>query len=281
MNCFEYGEGKKEILFLVHDLATDRIKETYINFISNITENSVIICKLTREEVKFSADLKEQFIEEEIKPLINEHQIKYLITTEGDWFKKLTKQKKVDIFLGYELPSPYIDAKVMYIPSYFRVFYSPDVQDKINFVLNKLNTLFTGSYQKPGENIIKTERYVIDSDPEKIKYFFNSLMEYDALTCDIETYSLKHNTSGITSIAFAWNEHEGCAIKIDDSKEEQNLLKREVLKKFFEQYNGKLIFHNIAFDAYILIYQLFMKDQLDVEGLLYGLEVMLKNWDDT
>ena len=281
MNCFEYGEGKKEILFLVHDLATDRIKETYINFMTNITENSVIVCKLTKEEVKLSADLKEQFIEEEIKPLVNQYQIKYLITTEGDWFKKLTKQKKVDIFLGYELPSPYLDAKVMYIPSYFRVFYSPDVQDKINFVINKLNTLFTGSYQKPGENIIKTERYIIDSEPEKIKYFFDSLMEYDALTCDIETYSLKHNTSGITSIAFAWNEHEGCAIKIDDSKEEQNLLKREVLKKFFEQYSGKLIFHNIAFDAYILIYQLFMKDQLDVEGLLYGLEVMLKNWDDT
>lgn len=280
MNCFEYATGKKEVLFLVtSDLATDRIKSTYIDPLGNLTEDMFLVARLTSSEAKFNADLKKQFIEEELKPLINSYQIKYLIVTDGDWFKLLAKVKKVDIYLGYELPSPYCDAKVMYIPSFFRIFYAPDIQDKINFVLKKINSLYSGSYQKPGENIIYTGKYITD-ELEMVSQL-DELLNYTYLTCDIETFSLKHNTSGIASIAFAWNCHEGCAFNIDKRKTEPNKVKRDLLKKFFEQYQGKLVFHNIAFDAYILIYQLFMKDQLDIEGLLYGLEVMLKKWDDT
>ena len=54
-----------------------------------------------------------------------------------------------------------------------------------------------------------------------------------------------------------------------------------MLKDFFEVYKGKLIFHNISFDATVLIYQLWMKYITDTEGLLKGLSVMLNNFDDT
>lgn len=41
------------------------------------------------------------------------------------------------------------------------------------------------------------------------------------------------------------------------------------------------MYHNIAFDVYALIYQLFMTDLLDTEGLLHGMSIMLRNWDCT
>ena len=92
---------------------------------------------------------------------------------------------------------------------------------------------------------------------------------------------MKHYDAGITSITFCWNEHEGTAFRVDFSKNQRNEEVRELLREFFEEYKGTLIFHNITFDMYILTYQLYMKDLLDTEGLLRGLEVLLKNFEDT
>lgn len=63
--------------------------------------------------------------------------------------------------------------------------------------------------------------------------------------------------------------------------EEFNAPVRSLLRSFLAL-KKKAIYHNIAsFDTYILIYQLFMSDLLDTEGLLNGIDVMLRDWDDT
>jgi len=56
---------------------------------------------------------------------------------------------------------------------------------------------------------------------------------------------------------------------------------RKALKTFFEVFRRKMIYHNISYDVYVLVYQLFMDHILDQEGLLYGLDILLKNWDCT
>ena len=112
------------------------------------------------------------------------------------------------------------------------------------------------------------------------------------LTIDIEGFSLKHDKCGIGTICFAWNKHEGIAFAVDcvaipgaDKppyiQNIRNQYRRDMLKQFFIQLSKKAIYHNIAFDVYVLIYQLFMRDILDTEGLLEGISVMLKNWDCT
>ena len=124
------------------------------------------------------------------------------------------------------------------------------------------------------------------------------------LAIDIEGFDLKHDKSGIGTISFAWNKHEGIAFTVDYQEEEwtgmvrnkktgkdqevkfhgkqvKNEPVRAMLKQFFILYQQRAIYHNIAFDAYILAYQLFMDDILDQDGLLEGLDVMLKNWDCT
>jgi DNA polymerase-1 len=97
---------------------------------------------------------------------------------------------------------------------------------------------------------------------------------------DIETFALKNPDAGIASIAFAWNKGEGIAFKVD-TKGTKNFEVRAYLKDFFTQTKSKLIYHNISFDVCILIHELFMEGIGDTKGLLSGLSVMLKNWDDT
>jgi DNA polymerase-1 len=53
------------------------------------------------------------------------------------------------------------------------------------------------------------------------------------------------------------------------------------LRAFFEARHAKTLYHRAWYDVYILVYQLFMEDVLDTEGMLYGIEVMLRNFEDT
>ena len=112
------------------------------------------------------------------------------------------------------------------------------------------------------------------------------------LTIDIEAFSLKHHTAGIGSIAFAVNENNGISFLVDYVPIEgavtapygtkgMNLPVRALLKDFFTRYVKRAIYHNISYDVYVLIYQLFMSDLLDTKGLLNGMDSMLTNWEDT
>ena len=279
MECIELKEGNKELLLLVPELAMDRIMNCYIKPLKNVPEEAFLIMKLALEEKRTPVSVKKQFITEEVVPLVQEHSIKRILVTDGEYFKTLTGKPKVDVFLGYEVPCKFCECSVMYLPNFFRIFYQPDIQDKIDFVLKMLDALYEGTYQEPGKDIIHSARYITEA--RDMGEALVDLLKYPMLTADIETYSLKHNDAGIASIAFAWDEHNGTAFKIDFGKNAYDMPKRLLLKKFFQAYNGTLIWHNISFDAYILIYQLWMQNQNDMKGLLDGLEVMTRSFEDT
>lgn len=218
-----------------------------------------------------------EFINEEVVPFIKNNGCKYLLVCDGEYFKLLAKVAKVEPYLGYVLDTSY--GFVAYVPSYAGALYNTNVVHKIDFALQSVLDHSKGLYKEPGSSIIKTAIY--PSSKDEINTVLDSLYKCEKLTCDIETWSLKHYDAGIASITFCWNEHEGTSFCVDYSQTERNEEVRNILREFFENYKGTLIFHNITFDMYILTYQLYMNDLLDTEGLLRGLEVLLKNFDDT
>lgn len=270
---------EKDVLFLVTELAMDRIQACYIDKLKNIPKERIEVLKLETREKRTPANIKKQFLEEEIIPAVNKFHIKHLIVTDGDYFKMLAGKSKTDVYLGYELDCKYCPCQIMYVPNFFRIFYQPDIEEKIDFALKQLDDIYDRNYRDPGEEIIHSAYY--PSRASDIKDELKKLLQYPILTADIETYSLKHNSSGIASIAFAWDEHHGTAFTVDFGKGLPNWDIRMMLQEFFEKYQGTLIWHNISFDAHILIYNLFMADQYDEKGKLHGLEVMTKNWEDT
>lgn len=221
-------------------------------------------------------DMKE-FISEEIIPFIKEHNCQYLLVCDGEYFKLLAHKPKVEPYLGYVIDTHL--GYVSYVPSYTNALYDTSLSHRIKQALSAVVAHSKGEYQEPGSKIIKTQVY--PSSTEEIKTVLDSLYHCDKLTCDIETWSLKHYNSGIATITFCWNEHEGTAFCVDYSQNQRNEEVRDLLREFFENYQGTLIFHNITFDMYILTYQLYMSDLLDTEGLLHGLDVLLRNFEDT
>jgi DNA polymerase-1 len=219
------------------------------------------------------------YILEELVPVLQDMQVEYLLVTDSDYFKALTKSAKVEVHLGYVLDCVFGPWKVVYLPSHRAIFYDPEkVKSKIAMAVQAVIEHRLGNYEAPGAAIIKFAAYPIAV--EEIEQWLERLIVEDRpLTCDIECFSLKHPTAGIGTITFCWNKHEGISFPVDLGPDPTRV--RALLKSFFLRFKSKLIYHRIAFDVYVLIYQLFMKDILDTKGLLQGLEVMLRDWDCT
>ena len=212
-----------------------------------------------------------------------------LFVCDSSYFKYLTKVKKTEGSLGYILPCAikgYEDMNVILSYGYSVLMYNDAYEEKIKLSIDTLANHIKGSHTDLGSDVIHSEAY--PKTIEDIKQHLDTLHQYDALTCDIEAFSLRFNEAGIGTISFAWDKHNGVAFSVDYYKHPKdfegtfglkgnNLDVKDLLRDFFINYKGKLIFHNLTYDIKILIYELFMEEYHDTEGLLKGLEVMCKN----
>ena len=274
--------GPARIAIMVPRIQVADIKKHYLPKLEELNEEVMIVSLyMPRHKKKPSATECKEYLAE-LLPNLTDVGITTLLVTQGDYFKVLTKQGKTDANIG-DIFDAMDGFKATYIPSYTRIFHDPEkTKTKILQGLQSVVTyLGTGSYQKLGTDIIHSSEYP-DTTSSKLAWL-NKLLEMDVdLTCDIEAFSLKHFDAGIGTITFCWDEHNGIAFEVDDCQTKQkNHVVRQALRNFFKKHKQKMIYHNICYDVYVLVYQLFMDDLLDQEGMLTGLEVMLKNWECT
>lgn len=243
----------------------------------------VIAYELITDGKKIPVALQKPYLDD-LLSVLHSMGTKYLIVTNGEYFKTLTNSKKAEVMLGYVLPNVYPEGlagqfQVLYCPPHNQVIHNPGpTRAKIKVALDALYAFTKGLYQEPGKDIIKHAEY-----PQTLKDIKAALLKLyhmdKDLTADIEGFSLHPHDAGIGTISFAWSQHEGVAFPVDLGPDGQAV--REILKEFFIVFDRKLIWHNISYDVTVLIYQLFMTHSRDMEGLLFGLGVMLRNWDDT
>lgn len=232
-----------------------------------------------------------QYLESLLEAL-NSVGTKHLYVTDSAYFKVLSGARKAEPHLGYALPcviKGYEHMSVVLGINYQQLIYKPDLIERLNMSLSTLASLHKGQYQEPGKGIIHSAYY--PKTPYEIGAALQQLHQYPELSCDIETFSLLHTRAGIGTIAFAWNQHEGIAFACDytDYYEDSvgfgsfvhNPNIRGMIKQFFLDYKGKLIFHRGNYDIKVLIFILWMKNNQDTEGLLEGLECLTRDIDDT
>jgi DNA polymerase-1 len=215
-----------------------------------------------------------------------------ILCADSTYFKVLTGAKNSDSSLGYVKPciiKGYGHIQVIYTLNHSALVYNPAQQPKIDLSLNTLAQHLVGTVPVLGKDIIHSAIYpdTVDS----ISSFLGSLLEYKELTVDIEAFSLSLQEAKLGSISFAWDKHNGGAFLIDYTPlipesgyfgyQYKNTNVRSVLRQFFESYKGKLIAHSCTYDFKVLIYELWMKDPLDQVGLLKGLNILTRLFDDT
>lgn len=217
------------------------------------------------------------YCSEALSPFVKEIGAEFLLIADGDYFKVLTSSKKVEPNLGYVKRLIGFPGYGTYIPPIQKIFTDPDsIRDKIEHSVNQIINYSVGSYVPPGYGILR----LIDStslDSLEIYSYLEKLIstEERAVYVDIETTSLKHYSSEVVTISFT-KHSTGRAVSFSVGDLELTLL-----KQFFKNYQGEVIWHNATFDVYILVYHLFMDDLLDQEGMLEGISVLTKNIHDT
>lgn len=229
-------------------------------------------------------------------PALDSLGVKYLLITDAAYFKTLTGQGRAEPHFGYALPCTikgFEHMKVVLSVNYQQLIYNPTLSDKLQMSLHTLASNIQGTHQALGHGIIHSAEY--PQGYQAIAEALKKLHSHPSLSVDIEAFSLDFDKAGIGTITFCWDEHNGIAFACDYntfiSHEDMcsglhggyqpNLAIRAQLVEFFRSYEGNLTFHHAGYDVKVIIYTLFMKDLLDTEGLLDGLEVMTKNIDDT
>lgn len=214
---------------------------------------------------KVSAKQAKEYLHRLLPNLIQEG-ISTLYVPDATYFKVLTGKTKADSYVGYVLDcylKGYEHLKVIYGINYAQLLYNPNLYPALDLSLQTVRSYLNGTYQGVGNNIIHHAEYNAQSLP--------NLISKPMLAIDIETSGLELG-SELISIGFAVDEHSGICFKITNPN---------MIKLFFEQYQGYKIFHNATFDIKHIIYRCFMKSPNDMVGLLHGLHTMCRNLHDT
>lgn len=228
-------------------------------------------------------------------PALDSLGVQYLYVADATYFKVLVGQTKADPHFGYVLPCKikgYEHMKVVLGLNHNALVYDPSLQAKLDMSLKTLSDHIKGTYQVPGHGIIHSAQY--PQGLQAIAEALESLHQYPRLTADIEAFSLLFTEAGIGTITFCWDQHNGIAFACDYMVLKDRMNDAEyhgvyrinpevqaLIKNFLETYEGEITWHNAAYDLKVAIYTLWMKDGLDTEGLLKGLEVTTKNMHDT
>lgn len=278
MHFLTFGPAgsKYPVILLSKTLQANDLKD----FVAGIEADTIAYALPYSEKKLNKAQILAYF--SQLMPICAHLHTDYLIVTDGEFFKAATGAKRVDRIGGYVLPCTipnYEHIHAVYAPSPATVIRDPVQKQKVNQMLSALASHRAGTYQPPGTDVVKFAEYP-HTVPE-IASWLQRLLDTE-LSCDIETYDLKHYRAGIGTMTLCWSEHEGIAFSVDKDRPPAEAKEiRKLLRTFFEARSAKTLYHPASFDVYVLIFQLFMEHILDTEGMLYGIEVMLRNVEDT
>ena len=271
-NKYRVGILIKESAMVLKD-----IQEHYLDPLLSMgipSEDIIAFNLIHNEKGKATAGLIREHLKN-LEPAIQSLGIKHLLVTDAAYFKIIAKVKKTDTQFGYVLDSIWDGVKVILGINHQQLFYTPEIQQRLDMGLKALALSFNNKGAMFKGSVIHGGHYFADLD--LFGEAFETLHQYDALTCDIE--SPLDIEEPIHTIGFAWDQHNGCVFDVREMHAGGRVI--ACVRDFFLKYRGKLIYHNCTFDTKKLIRHLFMTDSQDIEGMLEGLHVMHRDIEDT
>mgnify|MGYP006423515611 CR=1 FL=1 len=285
------------ILIKATSFNRQELEHNYVDFLNEngISSSDLIGFTLDYDKNgKAPVKLIKSYLKEELLPVLKNLNTQYLYCADSAYFKVLTGSRTAKPHFGYVLPcviEGYEHFNVILGLNHKVTMYDPGSQPQLDMSLNTLLSAYQGNGNLLGKNVIQYSYY--PETYQEIAEALYSLHQYPELSCDIETASLDFHKAGIATIAFAWNQHEGIAFAVDyetlkvSAKDGRrgvmrpSKVIRQMLRRFFSSYKGRIRWHKANFDLDVLIYSLWMKNLLDNEGMLKGLEIMTRRFDDT
>jgi DNA polymerase-1 len=283
------------VAILVKEAAfdSDKIKKAYIEDLGANPEGFLAYSLWYNNNNKCPAGLAKDYLKTVLHS-VKALGIKQILIADSKYFEYLTNLRKAaSNYIGYEVKSKIADYEdefsVFYVPNYQAAKYNPTTAQEITTALDYFKRFLSGSYIEPGKNIIHSAAYPMTL--QDIKSSLEWLLTKPKLTVDIEGLSLKFWKCGVATISFAWDKHNFISFPVDRGTFGNNVNNvltkpfgwyvKDLLRIFFEDYKGTLIPHSGNFDFKVLTYELWMEDLQDYRGMIQGIQIMTKNFEDT
>lgn len=243
--------------------------------LQGVTPDTIYAMDLAyNDKNKAPASYADEYLHE-IMPLIDTTGARILYVADATYFKRLTKVKSLNDAYGYEVPCAvegYEHFTCVYGTNYNALAYNEQLQERLDISITTLAQLIAQGEVSDvlGSTIVKFAEF--PRTVEDVANWLQRLHKYKELAVDIETFSLRFEKAGIGTIGFAWTKHEGIAFPVDleHSPEDATQIK-DLLRNFFDTYKGKLKLFNCLFDITIIIYELYMRDDIDFVGMRKGI----------
>ena len=300
IHIFDAEQSAYDVAILIKESHFDKSKmdEYYIRPLvsQGMEAKQAIAFDLPYDKKKVSSQCIKSYLKQ-LLPVLQKYGIKYIYCADAEYFKVLAKQAKATSHIGYTFNCGVVGFEYMQVMlgiNHGVLMYDPNQAPKLDLSLHTLTSVMANNYKALGTGIIQYACY--PQTNEQIQAFLDGLHKHPTLTCDIEAFSLNLFKAGLGSIAFAWNKNEGGSFLIDYldiqrvtgtpnpnyyGVQKPNQTIKRMLRQFFIKYQGKLIFHNATYDIKVQILNLFMEHATDYKGMLYGLEIMTRHFDDT
>jgi len=279
LSHISFGEGVKTLAILIptKDFTATLIDQHYVQPLVQLGFKSEEIIAfnlgLNNKGKAPVTTIVKPWLENLGKALTNLN-IKSILICEPTYFKTICKQRKAEPHYGYAIDTIWTGITGFICTNYRALFFNPANQGKIDMALKAVLAHTNHTQGLFDKKILKHCHY--PQTYAKVRDALDSVISESALSCDIEAYSLKVDKANVATICFATDQHSGFAFQVGN-----NRAIRAALKKFFEEYQGTLIFHGSPYDCKVIIWELFMSHPRDYAGMLHGLHVMFRNLEDT
>ena len=292
---FTDGTPEPKVAILIKESSFDEydLRRYYVDplIAKGIAPENIVACSLEYFQGKATASIIKDWIGTWL-PSIRDSGVTHILCADSAYFKTLAKVPKAEAYLGSVVQCPHAgfeSLNIIYSLGYGALLHNPNQEEKITRSIYALSTHCQGNYVAIGNDIIHSANY--PQTLSEIEQVLEGLKTYPELVVDIETFDLRLKNAGLASIGFAYDKHNGASFLCDyrpipeDSgiygARRDNIPVRKLLRAFFDSYQGKLIAHNASFDFKCLIHALWMEHPLDVKGMINGLEVLTRSFDDT
>lgn len=223
----------------------------YINT-ANTREDILIVVEVpTHELVKDS--LQSVFLSR----LPEQYQNKVLFSDFVDYHKFSKVKDLPNVKLVISPDTKWVDTGIYFIKHRYdsaALFLSNELEQLERCVL------YATHYLEHGEPLI-TQKDRIGFYPKnqaEVEQVFNWLHSYPVLGADIETTSLKFYKAELVSISFAVSETKGITLHV------RNCDFIAAMVEFFKSYQGRIVWHNGAYDVKVLAYLYFGSDSREL-----------------
>lgn len=263
LKLINYIEQPKLLVIGGENLFSKSRPNTMVQYLNELKEPQISFASVTtpqKGKVK-----KKDFTEElqEILAFCETYGIKTIGVANPDYFKFMTNSK-FEINLGEALKGikeleGYTIVPLMNFNILSRF---PNKRGLFIKSVTALNLVHQGTYRF---GKFKPKRSDIFTSNEEVIQALKEYLDEPILFLDIETTGLKFDKGKLLTISFAKNQEDTFCIgihqKYHSEKQEENI--RVILKRFFEAYKGKIVFHNTQFDMAFIIHQIFRKGVFD------------------